>query len=228
MIIEIIGIGFIIFCVIGLLFGLYQQIQIWRGKPYRKCLFPICEEADGYIYPEKQSISESLDSMSKDKCPEYCVRSNCSGCEIYETQIKDLFTEKSKSPTTLEEEINIVSQRYPEVSFAKLSRIAKHVSEWQKKQDEKEKLFLEGVRQSYDNTIQHLEEKMKERYEQGKKDLKEQMMKETIEGVVQDNGEFINFGDGKYIDLDPTQQLNPVFKLKDGQKVKLLLITEDD
>lgn len=45
---------FFAFCGIALLFGLYQQIQRWRGKPYRKCLFPICEEADGYIYPERK------------------------------------------------------------------------------------------------------------------------------------------------------------------------------
>lgn len=34
----------------------------------------------------------------------------------------------------LEAEIEYLSKRYPEVSFAKLSRIAVHVSEWQKKQ----------------------------------------------------------------------------------------------
>ena len=36
----------------------------------------------------------------------------------------------------LEELINNFSKRYPEVSFAKLSRIAVAVSKWQKKQDQ--------------------------------------------------------------------------------------------
>ena len=40
----------------------------------------------------------------------------------------------------LAREIDSVSKRYPEVSFAKLSRIAKHFAEWQKKQFEKERL----------------------------------------------------------------------------------------
>lgn len=35
----------------------------------------------------------------------------------------------------LAKEIDAVSKRYPEVSFAKLSRIAKHFAEWQKEQD---------------------------------------------------------------------------------------------
>ena len=34
----------------------------------------------------------------------------------------------------LEAEINYLSKRYPEVSFAKLSRIAVHVANWQKEQ----------------------------------------------------------------------------------------------
>lgn len=58
--------------------------------------------------------------------------------------------------------------------------------------------------------------------------MKEQMMGKAVEGVVQDNGQFINFGDGRYIDLDPSLQLNPVWKLNDGQKVKLIIIPEDE
>ena len=42
----------------------------------------------------------------------------------------------SVSSKDLEELIDTLSKRYPEVSFAKLSRIAVHVTKWQKKQDQ--------------------------------------------------------------------------------------------
>ena len=38
-------------------------------------------------------------------------------------------------PKTLEDEIDYLNKRYPEVSFAKLTRIAKHVSSWQQRKD---------------------------------------------------------------------------------------------
>jgi len=57
---------------------------------------------------------------------------------------------------------------------------------------------------------------------------KKDLMKDAIEGVVEDGGEFINFGEGIYIDLDPSMQLKPAFNVKSGQKVKLLLITDDE
>ena len=53
------------------------------------------------------------------------------------------------------------------------------------------------------------------------------MMEKAVEGIVQDDGQFINFGDGRYIDLDPTMGLKPVFKLTDGDKVKVIVIKEE-
>jgi hypothetical protein len=37
----------------------------------------------------------------------------------------------------LADEIDALSKRYPEVSFAKLSRIAVRIAKWQKEQDKK-------------------------------------------------------------------------------------------
>ena len=79
--------------------------------------------------------------------------------------------------------------------------IARHFAQWQKEKDEREKVFLDGVRQSYDNTIQHLEERMNERYEQGKKDMKEQMMREKQHDEFKSNveQEFLNLSSYEYI-----------------------------
>ena len=56
---------------------------------------------------------------------------------------------------------------------------------------------------------------------------KEQMMKDAKEGIVTDKGDFIKFMDGTWVDLDPTVGNTPAFSLKEGQKVKLIVIKED-
>lgn len=61
----------------------------------------------------------------------------------------------------------------------------------------------------------------------GRIQMKEEMMEKAVEGIVQDNGQFINFGDGRYIDLDPTMENKPVFELTDGDKVKVIVIKEE-
>jgi flagellar biosynthesis chaperone FliJ len=57
-------------------------------------------------------------------------------------------------------------------------------AEWQKERDEMSKVNYEGARAVYDNTIQHLQEKMDEKYELGKQAMKEQMMEGVVEGTV--------------------------------------------
>ena len=42
------------------------------------------------------------------------------------------------------------------------------------------------------------------------------------EGLVFDGDQFIDFGDGTYIDLCPTLD-KPAFKLKDGDRVKVTI-----
>ena len=60
----------------------------------------------------------------------------------------------------------------------------------------------------------------------GMSKMKEEMMEKAVEGVVQDDGRFINFGDGRYIDLEP-HWIKPVFELTDGDKVKVIVIKEE-
>ena len=79
--------------------------------------------------PENTSASTMIPSCwakDPDKCPEFCVRSHCLGCPNY-GQKEQKPAEWSKD---FGEEVERVSKRYPEVSFAKLSRIAKHFAEW--------------------------------------------------------------------------------------------------
>ena len=72
-------------------------------------------------------------------------------------------------------------------------------ADWQKKQDEKE-----------------LSEKIASAYQLGRKDEKEQMMKEAVEG------EIINAGYPTKIELDTFYS-----KFEHGQRVKLIIIKED-
>lgn len=63
----------------------------------------------------------------------------------------------------LEELIDTLSKRYPEVSFAKLSRIAVRVAKWQKEQikramDLGEPPYLISVERAYYRTLKLLEE----------------------------------------------------------------------
>ena len=57
--------------------------------------------------------------------------------EGFEAGRDDVYDELEEGKD-LSAEIDFLSKRYPEVSFAKLTRIAKHVAEWQKKQTIKE------------------------------------------------------------------------------------------
>lgn len=70
----------------------------------------------------------------------------------------------------LAEEIDAVSKRYPEVSFAKLSRIAKHFAEWQVKKLRKN---CDIIDRKYAKAMQE------SAYEKGRTDMREQMMKEA-------------------------------------------------
>lgn len=53
------------------------------------------------------------------------------------------------------------------------------------------------------------------------------MMEDATDGVVIDTGNFIKFKDGKFIDLNPTEG-EPCFKFQDGDKVKVIIIKEDE
>ena len=77
-------------------------------------------------------------------------------------------------------------------------------AKWQAEQDDRDVVFWKGMQYAYAR------------------------LKEEAEGVVQDHGQFINFGDGKYIDLDPTLENKPIVELADGDKVRVIIIKDDE
>ena len=134
-------------------------------------------------------------------------------------------SENATNSEDLAKEIDVVSKRYPEVSFAKLSRIAKHFAEW----------GAEHFRDSTKMMDTELEEEI-DRFEDWMESYnqsdyptcistrqiarhfaewqKKQMMKEAVDGIVG----FVtirlctpNFGE----------------KYKEGDKVKLIVIPQD-
>jgi len=106
----------------------------------------------------------------------------------------------------LGEYINELSKQFPEVSFAKLSRIAVRVAKWQKEQDQ--------------STIELAEDHA---MLAGMEKMKEQMMKNATEATVH-----IEAGNYPYI---PQMELYDYDKdvplAKEGDKYKVILIKED-
>lgn len=110
----------------------------------------------------------------------------------------------------LGEYINELSKQFPEVSFAKLSRIAVRAAKWQKQQNQ--------------STIELAEDHV---MLAGMNKMKEEMMENAKSGTVQKDNQVI-LDDGTYIDLDPSMQLKPSFVgLKEGDRIKVILIKED-
>ena len=75
---KIFCITYIAMMVIGVFGGIGELIYITimkkKGKPYRKCWFPICKEADGYIYPENMKEPEPFYDY---KFKEWCIDASC-------------------------------------------------------------------------------------------------------------------------------------------------------
>ena len=106
----------------------------------------------------------------------------------------------SISAKNLEELISTLSKRYPEVSFAKLSRIVVRVAKWQKQQ------ILDS-----NTTLQRT-------FELGKQEMKQQMMTKAVEVEISDNG------------CAKGLQFIPVWPFTDeyvgGDKVKVIIVKE--
>ena len=141
--------------------------------------------------------------------------------------------DKNGTSSDLAEEINAIHERYPEVSFAKLSRIAKHFATyghtkgykaakeecldpynkgfengkgWQKKQDEKE-----------------LSEKIAAAYQLGLSNQKEQMMKGAVVAIV-NTYEELESGDScvEFVaDISAS-------KFRKTDSVKLIILKDDE
>lgn len=44
----------------SIVYGIYAAVMRKKGKPYRKCFFPMCKEAEGYIYPDTKKDKEQF------------------------------------------------------------------------------------------------------------------------------------------------------------------------
>ena len=107
----------------------------------------------------------------------------------------------------LGEYINELSKQFPEVSFAKLSRIAVRVAKWQKQKDKTKVLTEEQCRKIRDDA-----------FELGKDAMKQQLMKGAVEGeIVKD------IANNLYIGKAKVNKNN----FKFGDKVKLLVLKEE-
>jgi hypothetical protein len=108
--------------------------------------------------------------------------------------------------------INKLSKQFPEVSFAKLSRIAVRVAKWQKQQDQS------AIELAEDHAIFAGMEKMKK-----------QMMTKSIEAVVSQvpcSNEIILYNPSSVDKYYLPQEMNKL-GLNKGDKVKLIIIKED-
>jgi len=104
--------------------------------------------------------------------------------------------------------INELSKQFPEVSFAKLSRIAVRVAKWQEKQDQK------VIELAEDHAMLAGMEKMKE--EMMEKAIDCEVHQTNVAGIKLDSVEICSDG----IMLDNTLY-------KEGDKVKVIVIKED-
>lgn len=124
----------------------------------------------------------------------------------------------------LEEEIERYLPNIPENPYNEELRVfARHFAKWQKEQDEISKVNYEGARAVYDNTVQHLQEKIDEKYELGKKDMKEQMLQDAVEGEV------YKFGEVAYVKERNNAELTKYLsQFNNGDRVKIIVIHETD
>ena len=130
--------------------------------------------------------------------------------------------------------INELSKQFPEVSFAKLSRIAVRVAKWQKEQFEKERLkhcdelTNEQAQIESDFVTQHLKENNRtptfiDAIKYGMKLQKKQMIKDAYEREVKvDAGGYPYIPQMELYDYDKDIPL-----AKEGDKYKVVLIKED-
>ena len=135
----------------------------------------------------------------------------------YDMALDDMLSYiNSLSEETVSEElgeyINKLSKQFPEVSFAKLSRIAVRVAKWQKEQDQS------AIELAEDHAMLA-----------GMEKAKEQMMTKSIEAVVSQvpcSNEIILYNPSSVDKYYLPQEMNKL-GLNKGDKVKLVIIKED-
>ena len=160
------------------------------------------------------------------------METNCKE-EAYDEILSFLSTLESEKPMNQDEELEEEIDRFEDwmetynqadypTSFTTRD-IARHFAKWQKEQDEISKVNYEGARAVYDNTVQHLQEKIDEKYELGKKDMKEQMLHDAVEGEV------YKFGEVAYVKERNNAELTKYLsQFNNRDRVKIIVIHETD
>ena len=190
--------------------------------------FYLNKEADGFTNEimdifdslQEEPVSEDLEEAAKNHAVE---RYRATRDMVLAEKCKWSFKagaewQKTKDESTTEdlgEYINELSKQFPEVSFAKLSRIAVRVAKWQKQKDDRE---IKMVRELLADFDKHCDEY----HEAGFKHGQEALMKDAVEAVcdvtIHAKGDEV-----QYSVLYPVGK-RPFHK---GDKVKVIVIKDD-
>lgn len=178
--------------------------------------------------PKEEPVSDVLDEAAKiyargeyDRKNPSSLSWQCKGCYsplIYAFKAGAQWQKAKDESTTedLEEYINELSKQFPEVSFAKLSRIAVRVAKWQKQKDDRE---IKIVRELLADFDKHCDEY----HEAGFKHGQEALMKDAVVSLVTD---VIIHNDGDEVKYSVVYPIGKrPFNKED--KVKVIVIKED-
>ena len=171
----------------------------------------------------KEPVSDDLEEAASRYAKEEYRRKNpatltdrCRGCYaplMYAFKAGAQWQEeKDKSVTKdLGDYINELSKQFPEVSFAKLSRIAVRVAKWQKERDEDEIRIIRELLDNFDKTCD-------EYHDAGFKHGQEALMKDAVEAEI---------GSAGLLSPLYIEDYDKAKNYKYGDKVKLIIVKED-
>jgi hypothetical protein len=168
-------------------------------------------ESNGYKWNEdtlriekEEPVSEDLEKIVEEIAEPTIL--NAYGTKELARRLRNTICGTSVSDD-LGEYINELSKQFPEVSFAKLSRISVRVAKWQKQQDQ--------------STIELAEDHA---MLAGMEKMKEEMMAKAIDGDI--TFDYYGDGDKTYGCIAHDSFCLEDFGLKDMDKVKMILIKE--
>ena len=104
---------------------------------------------------------------------------------------------------------NEAPKEFENVLYTDIEKCAKHFANWQKQQDQ--------------STIELAEDHA---MFAGMEKMKEELMAKAKGGTVQKDYQII-MDDGTYIDLDPSMSLKPSLAVKEGERIKVIIVKED-
>lgn len=152
-------------------------------------------------HPKEEPVSEELEEASLEYFKQALKDGDKTKLDAFKAGAKWQKEQDESTTKDLGDYINKLSKQFPEVSFAKLSRIAVRVAKWQKQQDK------ETIEVAEDHAMLAGMEKMKE-----------QMMAKAIDGEVTY---------GKSLAIPSLGFVLDKEGLDFGHKVKVIVIKED-